>query len=212
MRNRSNTNYTVPYPGERPLLIDPGTAPHIFSFSWTYDLPFGRDRAFLSGDSGTRLGDRVRLDRRWRSAIPVRHRPCDHASNNLAPLGYGIKYADRVDGVDVYKDARSGLRSGSRSLPQRRGVRRAGGIRAGKHRRAPGLRAGFTQKSEALSLTRHIHARRNHRLDVGIDALNPFNFVRWNDPNTNISSGAQFGSVTGTQGARTVQINVAYSF
>ena len=70
---------------------------------------------------------------------------------------------------------------------------------------------GFTQKSEALSLARTFTIG-THRLDIGVDALNPFNFVRWNDPNTNISSGAQFGSVNGTQGARTLQFNVAYKF
>ena len=62
-----------------------------------------------------------------------------------------------------------------------------------------------------LSLMRQFRVG-THRLDFGIDALNPFNFVRWNDPNTNISSGAQFGSVTGTQGARTVQLNISYAF
>jgi hypothetical protein len=36
--------------------------------------------------------------------------------------------------------------------------------------------------------------------------------VRWNDPNTNIASGAQFGSVTGTQPGRTMQLNATFTF
>ena len=31
------------------------------------------------------------------------------SNNNLGPLGYGIKYADRVEGVDVYRDGRDGF-------------------------------------------------------------------------------------------------------
>jgi hypothetical protein len=211
MRNRSNTNYTVQYPGELPLGLDPGTPPHIFSFSWSYELPFGRGKAFLSNDSG--IVSAIVSD--WRFSGAVRYQSgaalSITATNNLAPLGYGIKYANRVEGVDVYKDEQSGfdpatdryLNAGAFVAPPAFSLGNTGGpldyVR------------GFSQKSEALSLARTFNIG-NHRLDVGVDALNPFNFVRWNDPNTNISSGAQFGSVTGTQGARTLQFNVAYKF
>jgi hypothetical protein len=211
MNNKSNTNYTVAYPGEQPLLIDPGTPPHIFSFSWSYDLPFGRERAFLSDSSGVLSaivsGWRVSGALRYQSGAAL----TITASNNLAPLGYAIKYANRVAGEDVYRDERSGfdpatdryLNSAAFAAPAAFALGDTGGpldyVR------------GFTQKSEALSLARTF-AIGTHRLDVGVDALNPFNFVRWNDPNTNISSGAQFGSVNGTQGARTLQFNVAYKF
>jgi hypothetical protein len=50
------------------------------------------------------------------------------------------------------------------------------------------------------------------RIGIGVDLTNPFNFIRWNDPNTNLSSGAAFGSVTGTDFARQTQINVSYNF
>jgi hypothetical protein len=49
-------------------------------------------------------------------------------------------------------------------------------------------------------------------LAFGIDLTNPFNFVRWNNPNTNLSSGASFGSVTGSADGRTTQINLSYQF
>jgi hypothetical protein len=211
MKNKSNTNYTVAYPGERPLLIDPQTPPHIFSFSWSYDLPFGRDRKFLSGDSGIVSA----IVSGWRVAGALRYQSGNAltitSSNNLAPLGYAIKYANRVDGEDVYKDERSGfdpatdryLNSAAFAAPAAFSLGNTGG--------PVDYVRGFTQKSEALSLARTFTIG-NHRLDVGLDALNPFNFVRWNDPNTNISSGAQFGSVNGTQGARTMQLNFAYKF
>jgi hypothetical protein len=71
---------------------------------------------------------------------------------------------------------------------------------------------GFAQKSEAISVSKQARLGDTRRIVVGVDITNPFNFVRWNDPNTNISAGPQFGSVTSTQPARTTQINVSYSF
>ncbi len=210
MRNESNTNYTPQYPGDLPLLIDPGTTPHIFSFSWTYDLPFGRDKKFLS-DSGVVSA----IVSGWRFSGALRYQSgaalTITATNNLAPLGYATKYADRVSGADVYKDPRKGfnpatdryLNSAAFAAPAAFALGNTGGP-------LDDVR-GFAQKSEALSLARTFTIGR-HSLDFGIDALNPFNFVRWNDPNTNISSGAQFGSVTGTQGARTIQLNATYRF
>ncbi len=133
------------------------------------------------------------------------------ATNNLSPLGYAIKYADRVEGADVYRDEQADfdpatgryLNSAAFAAPAAFALGNTGGPLS--------YVRGFQQKSEAFSLARRFNLG-NRSLDVGLDVLNPFNFVRWNDPNTNISSGAQFGSVTGTQGARTMQINVSYQF
>jgi hypothetical protein len=211
MRNKSNTNYTPQYPGDRPLLSDPGTTPHIFSFSWTYDLPFGKDKPFLSGDS-TFVSAIVSG---WRFSGALRYQSgaglVITASNNLSPLGYGIKYADRVQGVDVYKDKRGGFNPSTDRYLNAAAFAAPAAFTLGNTGGPLGDVRGFTQKSEALSLARTFAIGR-HRLDIGIDALNPFNFIRWNDPNTNISSGAQFGSVTGTQGARTLQLNASYRF
>lgn len=210
MRNKSNTNYTPQYPGDLPLLIDPGTNPHIFSFSWTYDLPFGRDKKFLS-DPGVLSA----ILSGWRFSGALRYQSgaalTITATNNLAPLGYATKYADQISGVDVYKDPRKDfnpatdryLNSAAFAAPAAFALGNTGGP-------LDGVR-GFTQKSEALSLARTFEIGQ-HKIDIGVDALNPFNFVRWSDPNTNISSGAQFGSVTATQGARTIQLNAVYRF
>ena len=71
---------------------------------------------------------------------------------------------------------------------------------------------GFAQKSEAISLSKEVRLGASRRVVVGVDVTNPFNFVRWNDPNTNIAAGPQFGAVTSTQPARTMQVNLSYSF
>jgi hypothetical protein len=211
MHNVSNTNYTLPYPGERPLLIDPQTSPHIFSFSWSYELPFGRDKRFLAGDSGVLSS----IVSGWTVAGSLRYQSGNAlaitASNNLSQLGYGIKYADRVNGVDVYQDSRKDFDPATDRYLSNAAFAAPAAFALGNTGGPVDYVRGFTQKSEALSLMRQFRIG-DHRLDFGLDALNPFNFVRWNDPNTNISSGAQFGSVTSTQGSRTLQLNVSYSF
>ncbi len=53
-----------------------------------------------------------------------------------------------------------------------------------------------------------LHERAN--LEFSVDA-NPFNFHRWNNPNTFLTSAA-FGTVTGAADGRTLQFNAAVKF
>jgi hypothetical protein len=212
MKNESNTNYTVPYPGDRAMRVDPGTPPWVFGASWVYELPVGRGRPFLQGIPAALSA--VISD--WQVAGSVRYQSgaalAITSNNNLGPLGYGIKYAYRVDGVDVYKDDRGAfnpatdryLNSAAFAVPAAFALGNTGAPLA--------YVRGFAQKSEAISVSKQARLGDTRRIVVGVDITNPFNFVRWNDPNTNISAGPQFGSVTSTQAARTTQINVSYSF
>jgi hypothetical protein len=49
------------------------------------------------------------------------------------------------------------------------------------------------------------------KLDFSFDAFNPFNFVRWSNPSTALTSSA-FGTVTATASPRTLQVNAAIRF
>jgi hypothetical protein len=212
MKNESNTNYTFQYPGDRSMRVDPGTPPWVFGASWVYELPFGDDRRWLRSAPAAVSA----LASGWQVAGSVRYQSgaalAITSNNNLGPLGYAIKYADRVDGVDVYKDGRDGfnpttdryLNSAAFAVPAAFALGNTGGpveyVR------------GFGQKSESISVSKQARLGDSRRISVGLDITNPFNFVRWNDPNTNISAGAQFGSVTSTQPARTMQVNLSYSF
>jgi len=212
MKNESNTNYTLQYPGDATLRVDPGTPPWVFGASWLYELPFGRDRRYLSDASPVVDG----LVGGWQFAGSVRYQSgaalTITSNNNLGPLGYAIKYADRVEGTEVYKDERGGfdpatdryLNSAAFAVPAAFALGNTGG--------PLGYVRGFAQKSESFSISKQVRLANMHRVEVGVDITNPFNFVRWNDPNTNISSGPAFGSVTGTQPGRTMQMNVSYSF
>jgi hypothetical protein len=71
-----------------------------------------------------------------------------------------------------------------------------------------------------LTVARNFKIKERLTFEFSLDAMNPFNFVRWANPNTNLISAA-FGTVTGTQtpgtgqaqpGGRTLQVNAAIKF
>src|SRR4030095_3078151 len=66
---------------------------------------------------------------------------------------------------------------------------------------------GFTQKQEAISVGKWTKLTNGTTFELSADFTNPFNFHRWNDPATNISAPATFGTVTSAQAPRQVQIN-----
>jgi hypothetical protein len=70
---------------------------------------------------------------------------------------------------------------------------------------------GFSQKSESISLVKSLPVREKVHALLRADVQNPFNFVRWNNPNTNITS-STFGRVTGAAPGRSVQLSLALEF
>lgn len=70
---------------------------------------------------------------------------------------------------------------------------------------------GFSGKSESLSLAKRIPITEKVRAVLRPDAQNPFNFVRWSNPSTTITS-STFGKVTGAAGGRTIQLNATVEF
>jgi hypothetical protein len=70
---------------------------------------------------------------------------------------------------------------------------------------------GFWSKEENLTFGRIFAIKERTKLDFSVDAFNPFNFVRWGNPNTSLTSSA-FGTVTSTANPRTLQVNAALRF
>ena len=70
---------------------------------------------------------------------------------------------------------------------------------------------GFSGKSESLSLAKRIPITEKVRAVLRADAQNPFNFVRWSNASTTITS-STFGKVTGAAGGRTIQLNATVEF
>jgi hypothetical protein len=212
MSNKSNTNYTPQDPADRTLRIDPGTPEWIVGGSWAYELPFGRDRRYLSTPSPVLSaivsGWQIAGSVRYASGLPL----VITTGNNLAPLGYAIKYANRVEGVDVYRDERDGFDPATDRYLSSAAFAVPAAFALGDTAGPLDYVRGFAQKSESISLSKQVAFGGSRRLLVGFDVVNPFNFVRWNDPNTNIAAGGLFGSVSGTQPGRTMQANVTLTY
>jgi hypothetical protein len=70
---------------------------------------------------------------------------------------------------------------------------------------------GLSQKSESVSIARQVPLKERLHAVLRADVQNPFNFVRWSNPNTNITS-SLFGRVTAAAGGRSIQLGLALEF
>ena len=70
---------------------------------------------------------------------------------------------------------------------------------------------GWTQKAESISIGKMFPIKERLRGQFRADINNPFNFVRWSNPNTSITS-ADYGRVTGSAEGRRVQLYLAVEF
>jgi hypothetical protein len=70
---------------------------------------------------------------------------------------------------------------------------------------------GPAANSEPLSAQKRINITERVITELRIDATNPYNIVRWSNPNTSIT-GASLGVISGAQGARVAQLNLTLKF
>ncbi len=70
---------------------------------------------------------------------------------------------------------------------------------------------GPAANSEALSLQKSFNVTEHVKSQLRADATNPFNVVRWSNPNTSITS-ASFGAISGSQTARVIQLSLTVTF
>jgi hypothetical protein len=205
----------VQYPPDRTVTLDPSVVPLVFSSSWTYELPFGTGRKFL-GSSSPFVS---RLVSGWRVNGFVRYTSGSAllitSANNLAPLGYTGKLADRVAGQSIHdaSNPRDFNPFTDRYL-NRDAFAAPAAFSLGNTNGYLGYARGFTQKSESLSIGKTTKVSESTTFELSADITNPFNFVRWSDPSggaLNITSGS-FGSVTSSQPSRSIQINGSFTF
>jgi hypothetical protein len=217
------------YPGDLSTTIDPGTPKFVFGASYSYDLPVGKGRHFLN--SATRAVDAVLGG--WTLAGFLRYQsgsPLQIAAifpQAGADLGYSqflpAVYAN-YNGGDPYliKDiadpaTQRYLNAGSFSIPD--------AFTYGNTTRQLSWVTGPWQMSEGISLRKSFSTTKTTKFEIGLDMTNPFNIVRWGNPNTTLGVTinpvpglfipipfADFGRVNSTQGERQMQINLKFSF
>ncbi len=183
-----------------------------FGASWGYELPFGKNKRFFNSASPVVS----RIVSGWEINGSVRYATGTAlqitANNNLGALGYPAKLADYVGGQPVFLKSNPRdfdpakdryLNSAAFAVPAT--------FSLGNTARYLDWARGWTQKSEALSVGKKTQLNEGTLLEISADFTNPFNFVRWSNPNTNITSAA-FGTVTGTAPGRTAQLNATLKF
>jgi hypothetical protein len=184
--------------------------PHVFVASGSYELPFGPGKKFLdrSKTLGWVVGGwQITAYTRYTSGAAL----AISGGNAISALGYPGIRANYVGGtpfkstnprdfdpaINLYLNAAAFATPSTFAL--------------GNTARVLDWVRGFTGKSESLSLAKRIPIKERVRAVVRADATNPFNFVRWSNPNTSITS-SNFGKVSGAGGGRTIQLNATVEF
>jgi len=184
--------------------------PHVFVVSGSYELPFGRGKRFLASSRALDYiagGWLVSGFCRYSSGAAL----TITGGNAISALGYPGMRANFLGG-SVYRTTSPGdfepatdryLNSAAFATPST--------FMLGNTARVLDWVRGFTGKSESLSLAKRIPINERFRAILRADAQNPFNFVRWGNPNTNITS-ADFGRVTSASAGRTIQLGASVEF
>jgi carboxypeptidase family protein len=184
--------------------------PAVFVASGTYELPFGPGKKFAA--NGKALG---RFIGGWQVTAYVRYASGSALAitggNGISALGYpnirgnyvgGSPYAttnprDFDPARDVY------LNSAAFATPSTYAL--------GNTARVLDWLRGPTAKSESVSIAKRIPILEHVRGVLRADITNPFNFVRWGNPNTSITS-SNFGKITSASGGRAIQLNATVEF
>ncbi len=184
--------------------------PNAFRLSGTYQLPFGPGKQFLR--TGGVLG---RVIGGWEVSGSVQRQsgpPLSITANtSLSQFGFPTIRANYVGGQGVYA-AYSGsfdpsldryLNSGAFANPA--------AFQFGNTGRVLNWVRGPQLNSEALSLQKNIAITERINSVLRADATNPFNIVRWNNPNTSITN-ASYGVISGSTAGRIIQLSLSVQF
>jgi hypothetical protein len=184
--------------------------PSVFVASGTYELPFGPGKPLLSQYAalGRVIGGwQLTAYCRYSDGLPLTITSGDPISS----LGFPNIRANYIGGNPfVTTDPRS-FNPAVNSYLNAAAFAAPSTFQLGNTGRALDWLRGFSSKSESISLAKRIVIREKIRAILRADVQNPFNFVRWSNPNTTITS-STFGKVTGASAGRTMQLNATVEF
>lgn len=224
----SSFGSALQYPGDNPVEID-GSPAAIFGTSFSYQLPFGKGRSFMTTApavvDGVLGGWTISGSFRYTSGAALQ---IDVVNPFAGNLGYSslapFAFANR-DATKKAKGTWSGKFNPNRgdTYFNTAAFSSPAFFSFGNTSRNNSWIRGFTQGSESLEVQKMIPIHERLKFDLSADLVNPFNITRWADPTTLYGvAGAPFafptfGQVTNTQGfggasARSIQINGKISF
>jgi hypothetical protein len=201
-------------PWERNKIVSPSTTtlPADFKVSLTYELPFGTGKALLNSSNkvvnGFAGGWQVVffLERASGSAMSV------SAANTLSSYGISAKRASVNLGVPLTVNTDMGSFEPATDRYINKAAFFAPATYAlGNTATSLDWMRGWPLKAESASINKTIRLYERLVVKLGCDFQNPFNFVRWSNPVTNLSA-SNFGMVTGSAPGRRVQLNAEINF
>ena len=184
--------------------------PNAFRATFTYQLPFGHGQRFLKqgGAAGWLAGGWELAGSFLRQSGP----PLSISGNSsLSQFGLPAVRASYVPGQDVYGSYSGGFNPAVNRYLNSAAFFNPAAFQFGTDGRVLGWVRGPAANSDALSLQKNVSVTERVKTVLRADATNPFNVVRWSNPNTSITS-ATFGVISGSQGARVVQLSLTVSF
>ena len=183
--------------------------PNTFGVSFSYALPFGMGKALIHHPRGL-----AHLVTGWQVAGSVQRQSGQPlsimASTALAQFGFPAIRANYIGGQNVNASTGSFDPAKDRYL-NAAAFASPGLFQFGNTGRVLNWVRGPAISNEALSLQRKVAFTEKVSAMLRADATNPFNIVRWNNPNTNVSD-ANFGVISSAQAGRVVQLTLQVSF
>jgi hypothetical protein len=184
--------------------------PNAFRVSGTYQLPFGSGKQFLN-----RRGVVGRVVGGWEVAGSVQRQsgpPLSITANtSLSQFGFPIVRANYVGGQDVYANNGGGFNPATDLYLNPSAFTNPAAFQFGNTGRVLNWARGPQLNSEALSLQKNFAIVEGLNTVLRAEATNPFNIVRWSNPNTSITS-ANYGVISGSQAGRIIQLSLSLKF
>jgi hypothetical protein len=184
--------------------------PNAFRVTFTYQLPFGPGGRFLN--QGGVLG---RIVGGWELAGSVQRQsgpPLSISGNtSLSQFGYPTIRASYVPGQHVYGSNLGSFNPAVDRYLNSGAFVNPAAFQLGDDSRVLSWVRGPATNNEALSLQKSIRITERVKSVLRADATNPFNVVRWSNPNTSITS-ASFGAISGSQAGRIMQLSLTVNF
>jgi len=201
-----------PYDRQAEISVSEFTRPADFKATMTYELPFGRGKRFLSGSGGLTKA----LLGGWQVVFFIQRASGTPLSvittNNLSQFGYVTKRANVVSGQPLTLKTDSGsFDPAVDRYINPAAFQNPATYALGNLARTLDWMRGWGLASEAASINKTFKFHERASLRLGADFNNPFNFVRWMNPVTNVNA-ANFGMVTAVNPGRQVQLSAEIQF
>jgi len=201
-----------PYDWKSEISSTAGTIPADLRVSGAYDLPFGKGKSLLSNANSWVNG----IVAGWQVVFFVERgsgAPLSITSTNIpGGFGYTTKRANYLAGppLTINTNPRN-FDPATSTYINIAAFKNPANFEFGNTARTLDWLRGFSVKNESASVNKSFRVRERAGVKIGADLTNPFNFVRWTNPVTNLTA-ANFGKVTGSAPGRRVQINLEIRF